>query len=258
MDQRTQGMLTAAWEDRVRGRPIFHGMSSANLTDPLDPANDPFAPVRPRLYQLLDVLQGLVDNGFQFAVREEHFGQKYAHDLRLIVAWTRNDLDHPGIDFTTSYYDACGYADCCQGSQLKENFSYITKHLPDRRDDPIVRGRMREQDWSLVAEIRHWIERDAAQHRSIVLWADRSCPAFDPDPRCQPVGSMEGFSGKVLKALRERGLVCTPETIAEALPTEQEGFTVRMYRPLAREYIIKVEEATPDRVAQASGPRGTG
>jgi hypothetical protein len=142
MSQDAQHAIRAVWENRVRGKPIFHGMSSTNLTDPLDPANDPFAAMRPTLYRLLDVLQGLVDAGFQFNVREDHFGQKYAHNLRLIVAWTRNDLCNPGIDFTTSYYDACGYADCCQGSQLKENFRYITAHLPEHRGEPVLRERM--------------------------------------------------------------------------------------------------------------------
>ena len=119
MDTSTYDAIRTVWEDRVRGKPIYHGMSSVNLTDPLDPANDPFAAMRPKLYRLLDVLQRLTDGGFQFIVREEHFGVKYANDLRLIVAWSRNDLDNPGIDFTTSYYDACGCSDSCQGSQLQ-------------------------------------------------------------------------------------------------------------------------------------------
>jgi hypothetical protein len=42
------------------------------------------------------------------------------------------------------------------------------------------------------------------------------------------------------------------------LPSEQDGFTVRMYRPLTKEYIMDVEEVTPDKVAQASGPREVG
>jgi len=258
MGQDAGRVIEAVWEDRVRGRPIFHGMSSLNLADPLDPANDPFAAMGPTLYRLLDVLQGLVDAGFQFAVREEHFGQKWAHDLRLIVAWTRNDLDNPGIDFTSSYYDACGYADCCQGSQLKENFRYITSCLPGCREDPVVRERMGKAEWSLVEEVGNWIQRDASQHRSLVLQVDRACPAFDEDSRCQPVGSLGAFAQKVLSVLSEREFPCTRETVAQVLPTEQDGFTVRMYRPLTREYIVDVEEVAPDNVVRASGPRGVG
>jgi len=258
MSRHAQHVIRSVWEERVRGRPIFHGMSSINLTDPLDPACDPFSAMRPTLYRLLDVLQGLVDVGFQFTVREEHFGQRYSHDMRLIVAWTRKDLDNPGIDFTTSYYDACGYADCCQGSQLKENFQYITAHLPGCREEAIIRERMGDAEWSLVDEVGNWIRRDAHQHRSVVLHVDRGCPAFDADSRCQPVGSLEGFARKVQAVLSEANLQCSPETLAKVLPSEQDGFTVRMYRPLTREYIMDVEEVIPDKVAQASGPRGVG
>ncbi|HUW35191.1 MAG TPA: hypothetical protein VM223_26575 [Planctomycetota bacterium] len=258
MDDLARNILKGVWEDRVRAKPIYHGMSSANLTDPLDPAKDPFAAMRPKLYRLLDALQRLTDSGFQFVVREEHFGVKYANDLRLIVAWTRNDLDNPGIDFTTSYYDACGYADCCQGSQLKENFRYITSHVPERKDDPVVRRLMGAEEWALVGDVADWIAQGAAEHRSIVLHVDRSCPAFDPDARCQPVGSLEGFSQKVLDALGKKGLPCTVETVNLILPREEEGFTVRMYRALTKEHIMKIDEVTTGKVARATGPRGVG
>jgi len=56
--------------------------------------------------------------------------------------------------------------------------------------------------------------------------------------------------------LSEANLQCTPETLAQVLPSEEDGFTVRMYRPLTKEHIMDVEEVTPDKVAQASGPRG--
>jgi hypothetical protein len=258
MSDNTQQYIAAAWNDRVRGKPIYHGMSTVNLTVPLDPANNPFAAVLPTLCRLLDVLQALVDAGFKFTVREEHFGQQYAHDLRLIVAWTRRDLDNPGIDFTTSYYDACGYADCCQGSQLKENFQYITTYLPDCKGDPVVGERMGRGEWALVDEVRNWISGDASRHQSVVLHADRSCPAFDADSRCQPVGSLAAFTDKVRAALSAAGLECRPETIAQVLPTEEEGFTVRMHGLLTKEYVMAVEVVTPERVAQASGPRAVG
>jgi hypothetical protein len=258
MDQDAQGIIKAFWEDRVCGRSIYHGMSSVNLTEPLDPANSPFSAMLPTISQLLDVLQGLVDAGFEFTVREKHFDQECSHDLRHIVAWTRNDLDNPGIDFTTSYYDACGYADCCQGSQLKQNFQYITTHLPGRRKDPALRERMGDAEWSLVDQVDNWIRRDANQHQSLVLNVDRACPAFDEDPRCQPVGSLEGFMRKVRTTLEEADLECTTETLERVLPSEEDGFTVRMYRPLTKEYIMAVEEVTPHKVAQTSGPREVG
>jgi hypothetical protein len=72
------------------------------------------------------------------------------------------------------------------------------------------------------------------------------------------VGSLEGFARKVQAALSQGNLQCTPETLAQVLPSEQDGFTVRMYRPLTKEYIMDVEDVTPDKVAQAPGPRGVG
>ena len=253
-----QQVIRAVWEDQVRGMPIYHGTSSVNLTDPLDPAIDPFAEIRPALYLLLDVLEDLVEAGLSFTVVEEHFGERWEHDLGNIVAWTRNDLDHPSIDFTTSYYDACTYADCCQGSQLKQNFGYITTHLPGCEGDPVVRARMGAAQWSLVDEVGGWIRRGAGGHTSVVLHVDRACPAFDPDPQCLPAGSLEGFSAKVQAALAEAHLECTPSTLAQILPSEEDGFVVRMQRPLTKEHILRVEKVAPDGLAQAPGPGGVG
>jgi len=113
-------------------------------------------------------------------------------------------------------------------------------------------------EWALGPMSPIGSRRARCSAASIILCVDRPCPAFDPDARCQPVGSLDGFSRKVLDALEKRGLPCTVETINQVLPREDEGFTVRMYRALTKEYIMEVDDVTPEKVARATGPRGVG
>jgi hypothetical protein len=81
-------------------------MSSKDLTDPLDPALDLQQPIRAKISRLLALLEGLVKSGFQFTVHEDYSGLSF--DLRDIIAWTKGDLEHPGIDFTSNHESACG------------------------------------------------------------------------------------------------------------------------------------------------------
>ena|GEM_PF-1606009 len=255
VDGSWRGPLFELWREKVESEFVFRGMSAKDLRDPLDPSIDPFRPVKPRLFELIEVLERLVGAGLRFDVREEHFGQKYVSDLGVILLWTRRDLNNSGIDFTSSYCDACEYADCYQGSQLKENFKYITDHLPSRESDPVVQAHMTEREWSLVSEINNWISEESTGHRSIVVWVRRSCPAFDRDPRCLPVGSFDFFSSKILDALKDRGLPCTRDTANQVLPKEDDGFTVRLCRALNKEDIERIEEVTLQKVTEARRSR---
>lgn len=253
--------LLEIWEDRVEGRQVFRGMSAKDLRDPLDPSCDPFESVRPTLLRFIDVLESLVAGGLQFTVREDHFGEAYAHDLRSILGWSRRDLSDPGIDFTSSYYDACGYADCYQGSQLKQNFKTITDELPGRKDDPVVKAGMSNEDWALVAEVNAWVSQESAAHRSVVLRIRRSCPAFDGYAKRQavpPVGSFDSFCRNVQTALEDADLPATPSSIEKVLPKEEDGFAVRLNRPLSRTDIDDIDDVTWDRAVKAPGPRRVG
>ncbi len=256
-------ILRREWEERVEGKFVFHGMSAKDLGDGLDPSADPFMLIRPKLDQLIEVLSSLVEAGFKFTVREEHFGHVCEQDLGLILRWTRNDLGNPGIDFTSSHGDACGYADCHQGSQLKQNFKYITDHLPDAKGDPIVREVMGKAEWSLVGEVNEWVSQESPEHWSVVIWVRRSCPAFDGHGKWSgfaalPVGSFECFCENVAGVLDDRGLPVSAQSVHEALPKEEDGFTVRMHRPLRREDIEKVDEVTSEKERSAPGPRFVG
>jgi hypothetical protein len=233
--------LLALWEETVHSRYLFRGMSAKDLTDPLDPSFDPIAPVRGKLRRLLEMLGGLLASGFEFTVHEDYSGLSF--DLRDIVAWTKGDLDHPGIDFTSSYESACGYAQNFQGSQVKQNFRYITDHLPQRADDPLLKARMTADDWRLVSEINAWASDESPAHKRIVLWVRRSCPAFESDTEKGPVlGSFEHFCARVLRRMDAQGLPHEIGSVEQVLSQESREFLVRLRRPLYLKDVEKIEE----------------
>jgi len=257
-------VLRKVWKQRVEDKHVFRGMSAKDVRDPLDPSFDPFEPIQEELRRLVGMLESLVAAGLDFPVREEHFGREYVNPLLHILAWTKNDLTNRGIDFTSSYYDACSYADCWQGSQLKQNFKCITEHLLGMRGgNPVLQATIREEDWSVVSAVNAWVSAASPEHRRVALWVRRCCSAFDAHSKradfiVLPVGSFDSFSGAVQDALKERNLSLTDKTVRELLPKEEDGFTVRIHRPLKSQEIEKVDEVTPERAAMASAPRDLG
>jgi len=241
MADELQNHLLALWQETVHARHLFRGMSAKDLTDPLDPSFDPIAPVRASLRRLLELLDGLLASGFEFTVHEDYSGLSF--DLKDIVAWTKGDLDHPGIDFTSSYESACGYAQNFQGSQVKQNFKFITDHLPGRADDPLLKTSMTDDDWRLVSEINAWVSRESADHKRVVLWVRRSCPAFESDTdEGLVLGSFEHFCTRVLTRMDAQALPHDIESVARVLPRESAEFLVRLTRPLYLKDIERVEQ----------------
>ncbi|MDP6778330.1 MAG: hypothetical protein QGI83_16365, partial [Candidatus Latescibacteria bacterium] len=170
-------------------------MGKHDLTDPLDPAKDPFAEVRPQLHRLIEVLSQALAAGFRFTLYEDH--SRMSFDLSDILKWSKRDLDDGGIDFTSSYPDACGYSRNYRGSQLKQNFQYITSHLPDRRDDPTLAPCTSEHDWRTVSELNAWISCGGDDHTQVVLWVSRTASVFNDCTDCLPLGSLQVFSRNV-------------------------------------------------------------
>ncbi len=240
MQASLERFLLMQWRDRVDGDHLYRGMGAHDLTDPLDPAHDPFGEIRDGLERLLVILQGLLDRGFQFTVYEDYSGLSF--DLADIVTWTRADLRRPGIDFTSSHEDARGYARNFQGSQLKQNFRYITDHLPERRGDALLQACMTDDDWGLTREINDWVSRTCKQHRRIVIWVRRSCPVFETDGDDGfPLGTFDHFRARVLARLAVRGLSQTVESARSVLPAATGGFCHRLTRPLRRGDIERIE-----------------
>jgi hypothetical protein len=66
---------------RKHSKYVFRGMSAKDLRDPLDPSFDPFEPIRPKLYRLIDVLEGLVQAGFALP-KEDGFIVRMFRPLR--------------------------------------------------------------------------------------------------------------------------------------------------------------------------------
>ncbi|HIJ65581.1 MAG TPA: hypothetical protein HPP77_06465 [Candidatus Hydrogenedentes bacterium] len=240
--------LFEQWRERVHGKYMFRGMSSKDVASGLEPSSDPFKEIRPHLYALLDVLERLLGAGFQFTVHEDYSGLSF--DLRDIVCWTRGDLDNPGIDFTSTYESACGYAQNFQGSQLKQNFKYITIHLPDRKSHPLVQQLVAEEEWQLVSGINSWVSRLSESHKSVVIRVRRSHPVFDdPCPIFEtsqgvslPLGSFERFCERAVTCIRNKGLSLSEASLRRVLPKESAEFCFRLTRPLRTEDIESVEE----------------
>jgi len=239
MPEAFDDILRRTWREDVQSKYMYRGMSVKDLCDPLDPSFDPFAEIRPELDRLLTLLEDTVANGFEFTVVEDYSG--FSFPLRNILAWTRNDLNNPGLDFMSVH--AGGYAQNFQGSQLKQNFRFITAHLPEHRNDPTIRARLTADDWELVSEVNAWMSRKDPRHKPVVIWVRRTCLAFETDPiKRIPVGSFEYLRDRVLERLAEQGLPQTAESVAKVLPGESQTFDIRVMCPLPLSEIEKVED----------------
>ena len=230
--------LEALWEERVTSQHLFHGMGKHEVTDPIDPNHDPFAEVRPQFLRLIGALQQALAAGFQFTVHEDHSGMSFA--LRDIVNWSKRDLESGGIDFTSSYEDACGYSDNFQGSQLKQNLRYITDCLPDRKDDPILTSCMTDRDWSMVTELNSWISNGGNDQGQVVVWVSSAASVFDDCTMCLPVGSFHTFSRNVIVQIDNQGLPSAMESAIEVLPKRVFCYRIRQLLPL--DGLVKIEE----------------
>jgi len=215
-------------------------MRLEDLSDPLDPAADPFQPIRPKLSTLIAVLRQQVARGFRFTVYEDYSSLSF--DLKDILNWSKRDLDDPGIDFTSSHHSATGYAHNYHGSQLKQNLKYITDHLPAFRKDPVLAAGMTAEDWRIVDEVNKWISGSGTPCIKIVIWVRRPCPAFEVQGGCLPVGSFDYFIRRVMAVIERNGLSLTQAAIEMVVPPESREFYVRAQRPILRAEIEKIEE----------------
>lgn len=232
--------LFKQWQLRVDSKYFYRGMSVKDLVDPLDPGADPFSPIRPSLLQLIERLNILLDAGFEFTIHEDHSGYDFV--LRDILNWTSHDLANPGVDFTSSHEGACGYGKNFQGSQLRQNFKYITEHLPEWSDDPHVRQLWTGEDWQSVRTIHRWIAHQSPRHQQAVIWVRRSHPSFESErPSCLLCGSFAFFQRRIIGLLEKRNLPHTIEAITTILPPADQLFDVRMLRPLPLVDIERVE-----------------
>lgn len=238
------GCLESVWHDQVASRCVYRGMSLGDLADPLDPVRNPHAEALPLVETCLAVLQRLVDTGFSFTIVETHWGRSWEHDLENIVTWSRNDLDHPRIDFTSSIQAAREYSDNWHGSQLKQNLKSITEHLPEQRDDALLKQVLTVDDWTLLEQVHRWVNLPTNQHRGIVLWLRRSHPALHSRNPCAPVGTLSDFRERVLRELGHRGLGCNETAVMGLLPQEPGGFDAYLTGPLRLKDIERIEETS--------------
>ncbi|HUT75594.1 MAG TPA: hypothetical protein VM221_12265 [Armatimonadota bacterium] len=228
------------WQEAVASRYMYRGMCLEDLSDPLDPQADPFRPIRPELCHLLEILQAQVSRGFRFTVHEDY--SSFSFDLKDILDWSKRDLDSPGIGFASIHHSALGYAHNYRGSQLKQNLKYITDHLPERKDDPILRAGMTAAGWALVERVSEWVSSGDLVCTKVVIWVRRTSPAFEVNEGALPLGSLDYFMGRVVAAVEREGLSRTPQAIQHVLPPEQREFNVRAQRPISRSEIEKIEE----------------
>ena len=245
----TDESIREVWRERVASGFMYRGMSAKDLRFPLDPSNSPFASFAPEILRLLAMLRRAIEEGLQFEIVETHWGQTYRHELSRIVEWSRRDLETPSIDFTGSHRAACEYADNWQGSQLKQNLKSIAEELPKHRSDPSLHKAMGSEGWRLAEEVREWVCRTGPDHRRVVLWVRRSCPRFEPHPRCPLAGTLESFIQWVRREIERRGLPPTTESVSTLVPEPSRGedsLWIRLRRPLEEGDVERIEQITGD------------
>lgn len=234
-----ENIINDLWKERVDGRFIYRGMGLHDLQEGLDPDNDPFSEMRPQLFHLICILEEVLSKGFKFTVHEDYSGMSFS--LNDIIAWSRRDLENPGMDFTSLYDNACGYSKNFCGSQLKQNFKYITDHLP-LANDPILKSEMSEEDWKIISLVNSWIVREDDDYTRIVVWLRRSQSAFDENRRCLPLGSLSIFKRNVVQEIEKRALPITIDSVLSVLPKESEEFCYRLTTTVHLKDIEKIEK----------------
>ena len=172
-------------------------------------------------------------------MHEDYSGMSFS--LNNIIAWTRRDLDNPGLDFTSLHESACGYSKNFNGSQLKQNFKYITDHLPERADDPIIKFGMSEKDWEVVFTINSWITNGDTTHDRIVVWVRRTQSAFDKSQKCLPLGSLPVFKRNAIQEIEKRGLPITIDSAISIILKESDEFCYRLTTKIPLTDIEKIE-----------------
>lgn len=237
-------IIRTIWEERINSQYIYRGMSVMDLKDPLDPGDNPHKDVLPQLYEFLTILEKIVNAGFLFKVIERHGNMTYEHDLRDIIVWTRRDLSNASIDFTSSYRAAGEYADCWQGSQLKQNLKYITDHLLQKRDHTILNTIMTDDAWTLFGEIVQWVSYESPDHKGIVLWISRTSSVFDSNRKCLLLGSFESFKNNILTEMEKMDFEINRQTVQKILPSGSEEFYFRLTEPLSLKAVDKIDVQT--------------
>lgn len=228
------------WKERVDGRFIYRGMGLQDFQEGIDPDNDPFSEIRPQLFHLICILEKVLSKGFKFTVHEDYSGMSFS--LNNIITWSRRDLENPGIDFTSLYDNACGYSKNFRGSQLKQNFKYITDHLPELANEPILKSEISEEDWKIVSLVNSWIVGEDDDHTRIVVWVKRSQSTFDENRRCLPLGSFPVFKRNIIQEIEKRALPITIDSAISILPNELEEFCYRLKITLYLKDIAKIEK----------------
>lgn len=233
--------LRDLWQAEVNDKYMFRGMSRRYLADPLDPTHDPFIDVRHELYELCDVLELWIAKGLDFMVVEHTLGCTYTNPLGRILEWSRCDLDHPGLDFTSERSSAQGYSVNALGSQLRENFKIITGDLEEHLEQSGFGKHMTPDVSSLFETIRNWSHLEDPRHESIVLWVRRSHDCFDDHTGVSPVGAFDSFRRNIIEALEERQLPLSIESVLGLIPSDNQEFCVRLRAPLPLSGIEKIE-----------------
>ena len=230
--------LEELWKERVETQFLYHGMSKRDLTDPLDPGKDPFAEKHSQLFKLIKVLQQALAKGFQFKVHEGYSGMSFR--LSDILNWSKRDLKDKGIDFTSSPEDGLGYSLNYQGSQLKQNFKYITDNLPGRKNDEFLASCMTEHCWSVVAELNSWLREGEDDKKRVIVQVSCSAPIFDNCHGSLPIGSLKVFSRNIIDTLNKKKHPLTIETAVGLLPGGD--FCYRIEQPLHLDEFVKIKE----------------
>ena len=227
------------WKERVDSKFVYRGMGLHDLQKGFEPENDLFQKIRPELFHLISMLENALSKGFKFTVYQAYNGWSFS--LNDILAWSRNDLEKPGIDFTSSYKKAHGFSKNYRGSQLKQNFKYITDNLPKRSNDPILKSIMGAKDWETVSIINAFLSNETASHSRAIVWLRRSHSVFNENTACLPLGSLQVFKENIVQEIERKMLPMTTESVISVLPKETEEFCYKLDINISLDDLDKVE-----------------
>ncbi len=228
------------WEDHINAKCVYRGMDRNDLIFPFNPKLRPFETVSNLINSFFSTLNKLMQNGILFDIVETHFGISYKHSLQNIVSWSIRDISTIGIDFTSNYQAALEYADCWQGSQLKQNVKTISEYLISNRTRLKLSSILSEIELADIDKAKNWVN-SRRNSKPIIIHLKRSFNGFKESDKFLPLGTKEQFKTKMQKYLTSLEYI-EVNNIISLLSKEVDEFCCSIIKPIDMADILHIEE----------------
>jgi hypothetical protein len=214
-------------------------MDKSDLIFPFDPKKNPFEPYKIKIQKFFSIVDEICDAGHTFKIIEVHFGKKYYHDPKNLSVWSRRDLNKTGIDFTSIYKNAAEYADCWQGSQLKQNIKSLSECLLSNAKSEICSRILTKDDTDIIHELNDWVNK-RGDSNPIVIHVRRDNDFFETSDQLLPLGTKDLFCQNVMDKIYKQK-IDEHQDIISLLPNETEEFCCSICRPISEKEIFRIE-----------------